>query len=83
MCGTMDYLPPEMITGNSHGKEVDYWAIGVFCFELLTGNPPFESKSKNDTYEKIKTLSYRFPSQFRISQKAKDLVAAVRFFQFL
>uniref|UniRef100_A0AC35FGW8 Aurora kinase n=1 Tax=Panagrolaimus sp. PS1159 TaxID=55785 RepID=A0AC35FGW8_9BILA len=75
MCGTPDYLPPEMISGGVHGKEVDYWAIGVFCYELLTGGPPFESRETNERYNKIKSLSYRFPSHCLIIEPSKRLPA--------
>ncbi|CAJ0936262.1 unnamed protein product, partial [Mesorhabditis belari] len=43
MCGTMDYLPPEMILGHRHGEHVDLWSLGVLCYEFLVGSPPFES----------------------------------------
>lgn len=53
MCGTLDYLPPEMIEGHTHNEKVDLWCIGVLCYELLVGNPPFESASHNETYRRI------------------------------
>ena len=45
MCGTLDYLPPEMIEGREHSEKVDYWALGVLTFEFLVGKPPFEDLS--------------------------------------
>lgn len=42
LCGTLDYLPPEMVEGKPHNANVDLWALGVLCFEFLTGGPPFE-----------------------------------------
>lgn len=45
MCGTLDYLPPEMIEGKEHSEKVDYWALGVLTFEFLVGKPPFEDLS--------------------------------------
>lgn len=53
MCGTLDYLPPEMIEGHSHDEKVDLWCIGVLCYECLVGNPPFETASHTETYKRI------------------------------
>uniref|UniRef100_A0AC35FL47 Aurora kinase n=1 Tax=Panagrolaimus sp. PS1159 TaxID=55785 RepID=A0AC35FL47_9BILA len=72
MCGTLDYLPPEMVKGDSHDKAVDYWALGILCYEFLVGRPPFESSNQSETYTKIKNLSYTFPSH--ISKGARDLI---------
>ena len=42
LCGTLDYLPPEMIEGKEHNEKVDLWALGVLTYEFLVGVPPFE-----------------------------------------
>ena len=42
LCGTLDYLPPEMIEAKEHTANVDLWALGVLAYEFLTGGPPFE-----------------------------------------
>lgn len=42
MCGTLDYLPPEMIEDKEHTEKVDLWALGVLTYEFLVGKPPFE-----------------------------------------
>lgn len=42
-----------MIEGRTHNEKVDLWCIGVLCYELLVGNPPFESASHNETYRRI------------------------------
>lgn len=42
LCGTLDYLPPEMVEGREHGAKVDLWALGVLAYEFLVGKPPFE-----------------------------------------
>lgn len=57
MCGTLDYLPPEMIEGRTHSEKVDLWCIGVLCYECLVGNPPFETTSHSDTYKRIMKVS--------------------------
>lgn len=43
LCGTLDYLPPEMVEGREHDAAVDNWSLGVLAFEFLTGAPPFEA----------------------------------------
>ena len=43
LCGTLDYLPPEMVEGKPHTDRVDYWALGVLTYELLVGTAPFEA----------------------------------------
>ncbi|KAI5708726.1 hypothetical protein M8J76_001902 [Diaphorina citri] len=75
MCGTLDYLPPEMVTSQHYGKEVDNWCIGILAYEFLVGKPPFESKDQDTTFAKIKALSYGFPSW--VSDQAKDLVRSL------
>lgn len=53
LCGTLDYLPPEMIEGKTHDEKVDLWSLGVLCYEFLVGKPPFETKSHEETYRRI------------------------------
>lgn len=43
LCGTLDYLSPEMIRGEKYDESVDIWAIGIILYELLVGKPPFEA----------------------------------------
>lgn len=45
MCGTLDYLPPEMVEGRTHNNMVDNWALGVLAYEFICGMAPFEDKS--------------------------------------
>uniref|UniRef100_A0A8D0HE99 non-specific serine/threonine protein kinase n=1 Tax=Sphenodon punctatus TaxID=8508 RepID=A0A8D0HE99_SPHPU len=73
MCGTLDYLPPEMIEGKTHDEKVDLWCIGVLCYELLVGHPPFESSSHEETYRRIKTVDLKFPPF--MSEGARDLIS--------
>ncbi|XP_068855605.1 aurora kinase C-like [Aphelocoma coerulescens] len=72
MCGTLDYLPPEMVEGGGHDEKVDLWCLGVLCYELLAGHPPFESPSTADTYRRIAEVDLHFPPH--IPEGARDLI---------
>jgi len=72
LCGTLDYLPPEMVEGQLHDHNVDIWAMGILCFEFLTGRPPFEAESQKETYRKIKELELRFPTY--VTEGARDFI---------
>lgn len=61
ICGTLDYLPPEMVEKKDHNYQVDLWALGVLCYELLTGKPPFENVNRDITYKRIVRVDFRFP----------------------
>ena len=77
MCGTLDYLPPEMVSkgeNDFYDKTVDIWSIGVLTYEFLVGRPPFESNSAKETYARISALDYEFPEN--ISQDACDFINA-------
>merc|ERR1712029_1240586 len=52
-CGTSDYLAPEMILSKGHDYAVDYWALGVLVYELITGLTPFAADSQAKIYKKI------------------------------
>ncbi|XP_077191779.1 aurora kinase A [Paroedura picta] len=72
LCGTLDYLPPEMIEGRMHDEKVDLWSLGVLCYEFLVGKPPFESSTYQETYRAISKVEYRFPPF--VTEGARDLI---------
>ena len=82
-CGTLDYLPPEMLTSTHiHDHMVDIWSIGVLTYELLTGRAPFmplDTKNPKDierlTQENIANVKFEFPKDF--PSLAKDLVSKI------
>lgn len=78
-CGTVYYLSPEIVEkeNKGHSFEVDVWAIGVSAFIMLTGKPPFDGKSKELTYEKIKAGEYHFPIDIQLSYEAKDFIKSI------
>lgn len=48
MCGTSEYLAPEVYLGKGYGFECDWWSFGCLLFEMSCGLPPFYSKNKNE-----------------------------------
>ncbi|CAK7353112.1 unnamed protein product [Dovyalis caffra] len=75
MCGTLDYLPPEMVESVEHDASVDIWSLGVLCYEFLYGVPPFEAKEHSDTYRRIVQVDLKFPLKPIVSSAAKDLIS--------
>lgn len=67
LCGTLDYLSPEMVQGKPHNKPVDLWSLGVLCYEFLVGKPPFHSTNYDITYNKIMAGKYQLPVFLSIS----------------
>ncbi|KAG6444070.1 hypothetical protein O3G_MSEX003149 [Manduca sexta] len=75
LCGTPEYLAPELILSKGYGFSVDWWSFGVLLYEMNAGYPPFYSNEPMKTYEKIVAGKYRCPSSF--SSDLRDLVRNV------
>lgn len=71
-CGTPEYLAPEVVLGVGHGKEVDWWSLGILLYEMIVGLPPFFSENTNLMYELISKANLRTPSF--VSEPARDLM---------
>ena len=52
-CGSHEYLSPEMIKRTGYNKSVDFYSLGSFLYEMLTGLPPFWDKDRKILYKKI------------------------------
>lgn len=65
LCGTPDYIAPEVITTKPYNKSVDWWSLGVLIFEMLAGYTPFYDSTPMKTYEKILAGKIHYPSFFQ------------------
>jgi len=59
--GTPDYLSPEILLGAGHGTPVDWWALGVVLFEMLTGVPPFNDETPEQIFQNILNRDIPWP----------------------
>lgn len=75
LCGTLDYLPPEMVEGREHDEQVDVWSLGVLLYEFLVGTPPFEAEGHNATYRRISRVDLRFPRG--VPEDAQNLIRSL------
>jgi serine/threonine protein kinase len=72
-CGTPDYLSPEIVSNAGHGPGADWWTLGVFIFEMLTGQTPFfDDAGPSEMYNKILAREFSFPLFF--DEDARDLI---------
>ena len=72
LCGTPEYLAPEILQAKGHNKAVDWWALGILIYEMLAGYPPFTDENPFVIYEKILAGNIEWPQQ--VDGVAKDLV---------
>jgi len=72
LCGTPEYLAPEILLNKGHGKPVDWWTFGVLLYEMNAGIDPFNDEDPMLIYQKILKGKIKFPSSF--NSNAKSLV---------
>lgn len=81
MCGTPNYIAPEILQSNdkrAYSYEVDIWAIGVITYTMLIGKAPFDGGSKEITYRKIRENELSFPiKDHHISHQARMFIRSI------
>ena len=72
LCGTPDYLAPEIITNKGHNCAADWWSFGVLVYECCVGNAPFEAEDPMDIYSNILNSPVSYP--FFFNGTARSLI---------
>jgi len=74
LCGTPDYLAPEIVTGQGHGRAVDWWTLGILLYEMVASFPPFYDEQPINTYRRIIKGKVKWVRTF--SPEVRDLIQA-------
>lgn len=72
LCGTPEYIAPEVLLNKGHGKGVDWWTLGILSYEMMAGQPPFVDEDPMGIYQQILAGKVQFPRNF--DKNAKSLV---------
>jgi len=76
LCGTPNYIAPEILVKKGHSLEVDIWSSGCIMYTLLVGKPPFETSSLKETYSRIRNCDYVIPEE-KVGPSACNLISSM------
>jgi len=77
LCGTLDYLPPEMCGEKQYTHEVDIWSMGILAYELVVGKPCFETTTNAATMDRIQKAEVSFPHGLPLSNECRDFIKRI------
>ena len=75
MCGTYEYLAPEMIKETGHSPAVDIWCLGILLYEMLCGFTPFKAEGNESVVDNIAKKKLKFPRN--LPSQVKDLISKI------
>ena len=75
LCGTPEYLSPEVLDRQGHGTAVDWWNLGMVLYEMLTGLPPWYTTDRDKLFERLRGAPLKFP--FYVSRPAASIIQVI------
>ena len=64
LCGTPEYLAPEILLNQGHSKPADWWTLGILIYEMNAGIDPFTDEDPMNIYQNILKCKLKFPKTF-------------------
>ncbi|KAI4498238.1 hypothetical protein M0802_006724 [Mischocyttarus mexicanus] len=74
ICGTPNYIAPEVLYKQAYSYEADVWALGCILYALLVGQPPFETATLEKTYARICKNDYREVDDTIATRNGQNLI---------
>ncbi|ELU12783.1 hypothetical protein CAPTEDRAFT_221177 [Capitella teleta] len=75
LCGTPNYISPEIATRSAHGLEADVWSVGCMLYTLVVGQPPFDTEGVKSTLNRVISADFELPDH--LSKEAKHLISCL------